>query len=358
MVRDEEYLVSPGSVHAIPLVSGGSRVAEKDKIAVVCGSETDAANYSEILEIEEDINYYQQLNSLTDISSISIDSVDKQILTLFTDALDIADSGRLYDFDEGIKAFSEKKTRRDIAINGRMDFSQQLTQLNDRLAALKGGISGVQEIRAEKAGFYMGSTDGLETALSYADVLKLTPEEIENAIAAEGKLPEANMGRIIKSHKWYLCAVVDDATASELKKDGSYSLIVPESGSEKITFKLEAVNQAEGNKTALIFSCLDAGENLFDLRRGEAQLVKRTYTGYKIPQSAVRTETKEDGTVEKFVYILNKTTVNRKSINIIYSDEDYVLVETTTDKLNSKYVQIYDKIITAGKDLRDGKVIY
>ncbi|MCR4614985.1 MAG: hypothetical protein K5756_02405 [Clostridiales bacterium] len=358
VVRDEEYLDSPGSVQAIPLVSDGTRVAENDKIAVVCASETDAANYSEILEIEDDISYYKQLNSLTDISSINIESVDKQILSLFNEALDIADSGRLYDFDEGIKAFSDKKTRRDIAINGRMDFSQQLTQLNDRLTALKSGMSGVREIGAEKAGFYMGNTDGFENTLKYGDVLKLTPTDIENALASEEKQPGDNMGRLIKSHKWYLCTVVDNGTASELTKGGSYSLIVPEAGSVKLTFTLEAINQAEGKKSALIFSCLETGENIFNLRKGEAQLVRRTYTGYRIPQAAIRTEKKEDGTDEKFVYILNKTTVNRKEINIIYSDADYVLIGISTDKLNRKYVQVYDKIITAGKDLRDGKVIY
>ena len=38
----------------------------------------------------------------------------------------------------------------------------------------------------------------------------------------------------------------------------------------------------------------------------------------------------------------------------IYSDDDYVLAEY--DESNEKSIHLYDKIITQGKDLKDGKV--
>ena len=41
-------------------------------------------------------------------------------------------------------------------------------------------------------------------------------------------------------------------------------------------------------------------------------------------------------------------------MNVIYSDDDYVLAEY--DESNEKSIHLYDKIITQGKDLKDGKV--
>ena len=358
VVRDEEYLSSNSSEQAIPLVSNGDRVAERDKIAVVCKSEKDASAYSEMLEVEADIEYYKQLSSMSNVNTVKLESVKLQIRSAFADLLDIADSGKLSDFDKGVKAYADKKTRQDIAINGRMDFSQQISQLTERLAALKGSMSNIQEVYAETSGFFMGNTDGLENALQYNDVMNVTVEKIEAAIKAQPEQNGKPMGRLIKNHKWYLCAVMDKKSAAELTEGGSYKLILPESGLGRLTLKVESVKIPQGGeKAAVVMSGLETSENILNLRKGEARIVMKTYTGYKIPQAAVRTEKVEDKDV-KFVYILNKTTVKRKDITILHSEADYVLVKISTDKLNAKEVQIYDKVITAGKDLRDGKIIY
>ena len=43
-----------------------------------------------------------------------------------------------------------------------------------------------------------------------------------------------------------------------------------------------------------------------------------------------------------------------KKINILYSTEDYSIIEKVDD---SSYVRQYDSIITEGVDLYDGKVV-
>ncbi len=54
------------------------------------------------------------------------------------------------------------------------------------------------------------------------------------------------------------------------------------------------------------------------------------------------------------MYVLIASQVKFREVNVIYSDDDYVLAEY--DESNTDSIHLYDKIITQGKDLKDGKV--
>ena len=109
-------------------------------------------------------------------------------------------------------------------------------------------------------------------------------------------------------------------------------------------------------------------EELANMRIEDVELIFSTVRGYKIPSSAVR---EVDGV--KGVYILRSSLVNFREINIVWSEDDYVItappeqpdtsdmtpeeVEKVLDSLPKSEVEQYDEIIVKGKDLYDGKTI-
>ena len=59
-------------------------------------------------------------------------------------------------------------------------------------------------------------------------------------------------------------------------------------------------------------------------------------------------------TSRKGVYVLIASQVKFREAEVIYNTDDYALVKYDTE--NEDAIHLYDKIITQGKDLENGKV--
>ena len=86
------------------------------------------------------------------------------------------------------------------------------------------------------------------------------------------------------------------------------------------------------------------------LRIADIQIITDEFMGFRISNDAVREVDSQKG-----VYVLRGNTVQFKKINIIYSSEEYSIIESSAD--DSSYIRQYDTVITQGVDLYDGKVI-
>ena len=90
------------------------------------------------------------------------------------------------------------------------------------------------------------------------------------------------------------------------------------------------------------------------LRMQTVELVQKTYTGYRVPVSAVRIRDGEQG-----VYVLDGSIVRFRKINPLYEADGYLIAavrdETAEDK--NEWLGEKDRIIVKGKNLYDGKII-
>ena len=91
-------------------------------------------------------------------------------------------------------------------------------------------------------------------------------------------------------------------------------------------------------------------QDVSKLRMADVQIITDEYSGYRISNSAIREVDSQKG-----VYVLRGNMVQFRKINILYSTEDYSIVENVKD--DSSYIRQYDTIITEGVDLYDGKVL-
>ena len=57
---------------------------------------------------------------------------------------------------------------------------------------------------------------------------------------------------------------------------------------------------------------------------------------------------------QRGVFILHGSTLEFRKINVIYWGEDYIICSQEPD---DDYLKLYDRIVTEGKDLYDGKVV-
>ena len=104
-----------------------------------------------------------------------------------------------------------------------------------------------------------------------------------------------------------------------------------------------------------------------------AQLIFARYDGIRVPRSAVRilweTVTDEEGNpvlnadgTEKQrqvygVYCMWGNTARFKKVNILWQEDEYMIVESANANDPLRRLRAGDQVITAAEDLYDGKVI-
>ena len=80
------------------------------------------------------------------------------------------------------------------------------------------------------------------------------------------------------------------------------------------------------------------------------EIVVGRSVGYYIPESALVTQDGAEG-----VYIFKDSTVYFRRIDVIYRGEGYCIAAQKGER-GDNYLDLYDILITAGKNLYDGKV--
>ena len=132
-----------------------------------------------------------------------------------------------------------------------------------------------------------------------------------------------------------------------------------------LTMTVHSISEEDRGQKLVILS----SENYLGLttllRHQNAQIIFDSYTGLRVPRSAVRilteTITDEDGNelTEKTtgVYCLWGSAARFKPVDIVWQEESYILVTPAEGASSTRTLRTGDEAITAAADLFDGKVI-
>ena len=358
VIRDESLLTTTSSGVTVPLAKNGERVSKGSTIAAVFSSEVSAENYVNAKSLEKKLESYQKINSQLKLDNVDVNKLNSEINSNFLSMLDAAYNNDYSELSEVKLSFAEKLSRKQISLNKEVDCSSQIDQIKNELAVLNSGSAPSEIITAEAAGYYVSEPDGYENVLTGADVETLTKEKLDEAFNAKKSEPPAgSIGKIIDGYNWYVATVIDSAVVSELSDDKTVDLIFSESGEDTVRTYIHSVKAVDADKSLVIFRCNLMNEDLTELRIVDGKIVINDYTGLKVSREAVRLD--DEG--NQGVYVRRGNIVNFRSLNIIYSEDGFVIAlkpsENSDIKLAHTHAKLYDEVIISGKELKDGMVI-
>jgi len=108
------------------------------------------------------------------------------------------------------------------------------------------------------------------------------------------------------------------------------------------------------------------------LRNETVKIDLKTYKGLRIQKSALHDDyvekaiENEDGTTKsekkkvQGVYVVQGNQLKFKQVSILFAGEDFILCDPQPEDgvlFNGTTIEMYDKIVTEGADLYDGKVV-
>ena len=299
IIRNETLVKSQsgGVMHFI--ASDGDRVAKNGIIANIYDNETASITLSRMDSVNAKIADIEEMLSYNDLEAADLDMINTRVQKSL-DSMIISVSGGDFDnYSDCREALLSALNRRQIAMGETADFSSQLAALKSELASLSSSLPAAKgTIRAEKSGYFVSKTDGYEQTLT-ADILDaLTPEKLDSVKSAQ--TPADVIGKIVSDYEWYIAARVSINESLKYKEGDSLTVYTSVKSYPQMPVTVKKINISESSSSAvLIFECSDMNSELASMRTGPMTVVKKEYSGLKVPKSALRVVDSKRG-----VYVL------------------------------------------------------
>ena len=349
-IRDESVVEKAATGVTVPCFEDGDKINVKGNVAMQFSSSKAAANYSKYTDLTNQIKYYQTLEAQTVGQSANLETINEDIEQKVINYADGLCRNKIGDTAQELDSVL---VRRQLIIGEDVDLLSIIENLRDKRNSYSSFSKPDKYIKTDESGVFSSYTDGYENIIDFDKVEETSVKEFKSALSEVDKSKDVadNVGKIVTSYTWYVQTLVSTDTVKNLE-NGDYVNIVLKDDSSK-EFKAEIVSGADvslGQKeTLLVLKLNEMDADIAKLRKAEIEIRRNKYEGIKIPSEALHVV---DG--KKGVYVLIASQIKFREVNIIYSDDDYVLAEY--DESNTNSIHLYDKIITQGKDLKDGKV--
>ncbi len=355
-VRDEKLVTYNTGGIVSYTHADGSKVGKNAVIAQVYKNRSDIALRQQIDELTAQREVLADAQSFVGADSSQLESFTNQIGEKHSELMQ-----HIYDGDYETASSMKNdilnlQSKREIVKGGNTSFDTKIAEIDDHIAQLRAQISYEPfGVTITETGYFISKVDGYENKLNTENVFDLTAEQIDEITSAEERQenPVGVIGKLVGDYTWYMAAVLDDVKLGTVFQGATVSLRI---GSSNQNVKAEIVSlkpQPDGRNVA-VFRCDMFLANFINSRVAQARLILDDHTGIMIPNSALRMD---DETGAIGVYIQDGTVVRFRKVNQILSQEEYTLVEDTSDRSKDGFLSLYDNIIVEGRDLHDGRII-
>ncbi len=359
--RNETVVYSEESGGVGYSFADGTKVKVNSAIASIYASDAVASSDArdKIIAIDREIELLRESNLTDGLAVSDKGTLDSRIDSYYMAIRKGAEDGDYTGLSKRRDEFLTLLNKRQVITGKVENFDSIIDNLNSERDNLTSGLDAASEtVLAPTTGFFYSTLDGYESTFTTEQINKLTPEIFDELINSEPQsYSEKAIGKIATDFSWYIAL---ETTRSELRNynEGyTYSVIFPHNNDTEIKMKLSKVIAPDGSqRVILIFSSHECPDGFSFNRMQPVEVVRSSYTGYKVPISAVRLS--EDGRMG--VYILIGTTVDFRYIDVLLESDGYYIIAPRNAETDPEYytkLGLYDIVITGGKDLYVGKII-
>ena len=358
VVRAEEVVTSEYDTTVLACAEG-AHVAANDTVATGYRSEDAKTRQTRIDELSGQIEQLQYawsaVSSVYDQAALDADIAGD--LAQLSRYLALRDMNSVSDLSPELvksiffRPFGSAQQALDQAFCelGHDSLQARISTLQAELETLEAQSAGdTSAILAGKAGTFSAAVDGYESVLTPERLMEMTVAEFESVQPDE---TDANaIGRLVTSATWYYACVVPASELSGVEEGDRATLTFARDYYQPVTMRVARLGGNEAGSRLLVLSSDRALQNVTLLRQQSAEIVFTSYSGLRVPKSAVRVENGQTG-----VYILEGTLAKWKPITILHDTGESYVVTLDTSSTNNLWPG--DELIINAKNLYDGKVV-
>lgn len=375
IVRNEEYIKNDSKGYIAYELGDGGDIEADGIVAKIYNSSSDAVARQEIESIEEKINNLTALTTSYYSQSTGLDVVDNELNNQIISFLGNINKCRFTTAESDLNNLLSSINKRQLITGQVTDFSTKITELSSKKQSIENSSSeSTGLIKSPKAGYFVSACDGFEKSVDYSKIAEISVEDYDNIKAST--VPENVIGKVVRSPNWYVVCKVpaDDAlNLSFFENEDGVTIEMPFSSTESIPATIVKINQTDSESDAVvIFKCNYMNSDLADARKESVEIGIQEFTGLRVSKQALHDDVvikhseDENGNSKKEtkkvqgVYVLHGSEIQFKEVSVMYSGSDYVICDPDPEDgvlFNGETVQLYDKVVTQGDKLYDGKIV-
>ena len=286
-----------------------------------------------------------RVNADDEFFSADIKTVNSQIDTKLDNLYECDDLQKINQGKSEIDSYLTKK----IKIRAKDSDDSTLKGLLAKREALENQLKEKSSyVKAEKSGVVSYRVDGLENSIN---IDELNEDKLNNINAETGKIiaSSKDSGKIVNNFKCNIACLLDSEEAKNCEVGKSIKLRLQDS--QEVPAKIVKKEGQASGKQLLVFEITNSVADLIKYRKINFDVIWWSYSGLKIPNSAIKYE-------GNFAYVIrNRAGLKEKIIvKVLRSNDKYSIVENYTyaglkeagydmsTLSNRKTISIYDQI--------------
>lgn len=351
------FAASATSGHSVGYVfSDGTKVHGGQVVANIYTG--DGSSDEAIVDLDRRIDLLESSNLTDGMTSSDTYVIDSKIQNYY---YLIHQSTLLGNYSNLTKRRDELLTlinKRRILTGATTGYSDRIESLTAERALLSAGQDTIAEsVEAPYAGYFYSTTDGYESTFSASKVESLTLAEFDKMLSSQPtRYSDRAVGKMVSDFNWYIVCETTRDSLRYFTKGYSYYVNFPYNDDVSIRMTLSNVVSEVGSDRVLLVLETERIPEDFSFRRMQpVELVRSSYTGYRVPISAARLVDGKQG-----VYIMIGNTIEFREIDILLEMDGYYIVaeqDPVNDPDYASKLGLYDQIVVSGKNLYDGKLI-
>jgi len=347
IIRDE--LLLDGYTDSVShLLEDGKRAAKGETVALICSDELTPHALARMAELESDIALIKEVlrEEMTTAQALTVSERISDAVMDLSSCVNTDNLGRLPEIKLQLKKLL---LHRDKVFHDTDELDALLESYQKEYDLLSKQVeSTTTGIVSPASGIYSHRADGFEKLLSPSNLTALSAGLLED-LRSDAPQEAEHQAKIACGLNWYYACALDSSDCLSLKEGDRLTLRFD--GAKDIPAKIHSIGQNESGRRLVIFSCSTGLESTINLRITSASIITESYTGIRIPQKAWRVL--EDG--RQGVYCLSGLQAEFKPCEILCQYEGYYIVRY--DSSAGRGIRPGNEVITAGRDLYDGKVV-
>ncbi|MEE1225183.1 MAG: HlyD family efflux transporter periplasmic adaptor subunit [Clostridia bacterium] len=344
IVRDERVYYARNTGTIYNHATEGERVSKDMIVSTVYSGVIGNDTIKELSTIDRKINEEISTENKETFYAADASSVESAVSAR---ANSIFDAAREKDIQTiaGYKSDINKlRAGEEITKENRLsELEAQKQAIEDRIGLNK------SEIFTEISGIFTTYLDGLESVLTPNRIMDYDVEYIEGLMGQRDTYGNVSgmvktgdpICKVVNNHLWYVVAVADAQSIEGYKKGAPVTVRFNNITGAQAPGTISYISEVQAdNKVLVMIKCPEYLESAFAYREADIDLIFKSYTGYKVPIQAIRTD---DGK-----YSVLATAGNKQvscECDVLYSDteENVVIIKSTDTALHK--LNNMDKVI-------------
>ena len=345
IIRDEQVVKGNNYKNGMEQIKAEGEKTAKGESIYRYYSQNEQKITKQISELDSKIE--EALDGQTNLYSSDIKLLENQLdekIELLNKTTDVS---KLAEYKKQINNLMTKKAN---IVGENSASGTYLKQLYTQRTKLESQLnSGAEYIKAPASGIVSYKVDGLEETLTPDNFSTLSKEFLEKLNLKTGQLIATNdeCGKIINNFKCYIATISNSKQAKNAKIGDKVQVRL--SNNQTIDAKINYISQENDDDMLIILEINKQIEELANYRKISFDLVWWSYSGLKVPNSAIVNQDGINYVVRNRAGYLDKIPVDITKQNDRYS----IIQNYSTDKLKElglsttkiKKISIYDELI-------------